>query len=237
MLTETLHGLHATSITLNERFTLLAQVPPPRVVRPKRRSASQSYSNKGFNYRNQNLLEQIVHQLEQANQKVVTKRLGLRRYGSESNLNKLQRANSTSNLSQFGVKSRLSWRQSNGNLSRSSTFNNQMGWRSRAFMRRGARIGLTRGRVRGRGGRQYVGRMQNQRRAVVQNARGRGRGRGRVRGRGRGRGNNRVTTTNAKKTVPSKEELDLQLDQYMASTKSALDKELDAYMQSALRTE
>jgi hypothetical protein len=33
--------------------------------------------------------------------------------------------------------------------------------------------------------------------------------------------------------VPSKEELDLQLDQYMASTKSHLDKELDSYMNQA----
>ncbi|XP_045504233.1 chromatin target of PRMT1 protein-like isoform X2 [Colias croceus] len=236
MLIETLHGLHATSITLNERFTLLAQAPPPRVIRPKRRSVSQSYSNKGFNYGNQNLLEKIVQQLEQANRKVVKQRLGLRRYGSEGNLNKLQRSNSTSNLSQFGVKSRLSWRQSNGNL-RSSAFNNQFGWRGRAFVRRGTRIGLTRGRVRGRGGRQQLGRLQNQRRTVGQNARGRGRGRVRGRGRGQGRGNNRATTPNAKKTVPTKEELDLQLDQYMASTKSALDRQLDAYMESAVRTE
>jgi hypothetical protein len=33
--------------------------------------------------------------------------------------------------------------------------------------------------------------------------------------------------------VPSKEELDLQLDQYMAITKSHLDKELDSYMNQA----
>jgi hypothetical protein len=34
-------------------------------------------------------------------------------------------------------------------------------------------------------------------------------------------------------TVPSKEELDLQLDQNMASTKSHLDKELDTNMNQA----
>ncbi|KAK3919502.1 Chromatin target of PRMT1 protein [Frankliniella fusca] len=50
-------------------------------------------------------------------------------------------------------------------------------------------------------------------------ARGRGRGRG---GRGRGRG--------GRQAPPSREELDKQLDQYMASTKSTLDKELDSYM-------
>lgn len=36
------------------------------------------------------------------------------------------------------------------------------------------------------------------------------------------------------KKVPTKEELDAQLDQYMASTKSVLDKELDMYMKNAM---
>lgn len=44
----------------------------------------------------------------------------------------------------------------------------------------------------------------------------------------RGRGNNQVT-----KTVPSREELDQQLDQYMANTKSHLDRELDTYMKES----
>ncbi|PSN41971.1 hypothetical protein C0J52_10535 [Blattella germanica] len=53
-----------------------------------------------------------------------------------------------------------------------------------------------------------------------------GGGSGSFRGRGTLRGRNN-------QTVPSKEELDLQLDQYMASTKSHLDKELDSYMNQA----
>ncbi|KDR18891.1 hypothetical protein L798_07339 [Zootermopsis nevadensis] len=52
---------------------------------------------------------------------------------------------------------------------------------------------------------------------------------GRTRG-GRGRGSLRGRQV---QTIPSKEELDLQLDQYMASTKSHLDKELDSYMNQA----
>lgn len=53
-----------------------------------------------------------------------------------------------------------------------------------------------------------------------QGVRGQGRGRGRGQGRGRGRG----------AAPPSREELDKQLDLYMAGTKSTLDKELDSYM-------
>ncbi|XP_076356331.1 uncharacterized protein LOC143249789 isoform X2 [Tachypleus tridentatus] len=58
-----------------------------------------------------------------------------------------------------------------------------------------------------------------------QNFRGnRGRGQGRGIGRGQGRG------ANKKDNLPSKQELDNQLDEYMANTKNALDAELDAYM-------
>lgn len=46
---------------------------------------------------------------------------------------------------------------------------------------------------------------------------------------GRGRG----SRGRQMQAVPSKEELDLQLDQYMASTKSHLDRELDSYMNQA----
>jgi hypothetical protein len=46
---------------------------------------------------------------------------------------------------------------------------------------------------------------------------------------GRGRG----SRGRQMQAVPSKEELDLQLDQYMASTKSQLDRELDSYMNQA----
>jgi len=46
-------------------------------------------------------------------------------------------------------------------------------------------------------------------------------------------GNSRGSRGRQTRNVPSKEELDLQLDQYMASTKSHLDKELDSYMNQA----
>ncbi|GFG28676.1 hypothetical protein Cfor_06592, partial [Coptotermes formosanus] len=51
---------------------------------------------------------------------------------------------------------------------------------------------------------------------------------GRMRG-----GNSRGSRGRQTRNIPSKEELDLQLDQYMASTKSHLDKELDSYMNQA----
>ena len=77
------------------------------------------------------------------------------------------------------------------------------------------------GNVGGRG----RGRGQNRRRngrpvAAV------GRGRSTISGRGK-RGKGDVRTP---KTLPSKEELDQQLDRYMANTKSHLDRELDTYM-------
>ena len=53
--------------------------------------------------------------------------------------------------------------------------------------------------------------------------------RGGRRGRGRGRGGWRSTEGKP----PTKEELDQQIDSYMASSKSAMDKELDSYMQEA----
>lgn len=56
------------------------------------------------------------------------------------------------------------------------------------------------------------------------NYRGRGQFRGRGRGRGQGQGNwNGVTPM-------SREQLDTQLDEYMAKTPGRLDADLDAYM-------
>merc|ERR1712110_314109 len=49
------------------------------------------------------------------------------------------------------------------------------------------------------------------------------------RGGRRGRGRRAWRTSDGK--PPTKEELDQQIDSYMASTKSAMDKELDSYMQ------
>ena len=54
--------------------------------------------------------------------------------------------------------------------------------------------------------------------------RGRGRGQGSGRGQGRGRGRGR------EELQPSREQLDRELDTYMAGTKNILDKQLDDYM-------
>lgn len=90
--------------------------------------------------------------------------------------------------------------------------------------RRGGRPGL--GSPRGRG-------LRGGRGGGVGNRFIRGRG-GSFRRSGRTRGgNSRVSRGRQTRNVPSKEELDLQLDQYMASTKSHLDKELDSYMNQA----
>ncbi|CAH0731300.1 unnamed protein product, partial [Brenthis ino] len=246
MVIEKVHGLQATSLSLNDRFTLLAStVPMTRVTRPRRRSSG--FFSQGQNINNRALIDQIAQHFGQhARKQAVRQRLGipgLRRFGSEGSLAGLRRSNSFSNLSQSNVKKRTSWRQSNGNLSRSASFNNvsQGVWRGRGFRRRGGRMGLVRGRMRGRnvGGRQQiVGRLRGQqrgkRRIMGQGQAVRGpRGRGGMRGRGRGRGG----ITRQQKNVPTKEELDLQLDQYMASTKTALDKELDSYMKNAMDME
>lgn len=250
MVIEKVHGLQATSITLNERFTLLAKATPDRVaMRPRRRSVGNI-----LNFNNRNLIEQIARRLEQqAKRQALRHRLGfanqapLRRFGSESSLPGLRRSNSFGNLSQQSIKNRVSWRQSNGNLSRSGSFS-AVGagvWRGRlmrGFRRRGGGQRALRGRFRG-GGRQVVGRLtrvQHKRRGAARpqlarrgNARPQVARRGSARGRGRGgilrnQNNNKLLT---------KEELDAQLDQYMAGTKAALDRELDDYMKNAMDLE
>lgn len=260
MVIEKVHGLQATSITLNDRFTILASAAPiARVMKPRRRPSGLFSLNQNINDRV--LLDQIANRLGQAKRQAVRQRLGipgLRRFGSESSLVGLQRSNSFSNLSQSSVKKRVGWRQSNGNLNRSASFSNlsQGVWRGRGFRRRGGRMGVMRGRIRGRGRvgwQQGAVRPRGQRvkqRGVPQRGRGgrgavrgtgigsgRGTGRGTGRGAGRGRGRGGVGVTRQQKEVPTKEELDLQLDLYMASTKSALDKELDNYMKNAMELE
>ncbi|CAH2095571.1 unnamed protein product [Euphydryas editha] len=243
MVIEKVHGLQATNITLNDRFTILASAAPvARIMKPRRRSSGLFSMNQNMN--NRVLLNQIGNRFgQQAKRQAVQQRLGipgLRRFGSESSLIGLQRSNSFSNLSQSSIKKRVAWRQSNGNLNRSASFSNlsQGVWRGRGFRRRGGRMGVMRGRIRGRGRmgwQQPAMRPRGQfvkRRGVPQRGRG---GRGTGRGRGRGRGGGGITRQ--QKVVPTKEELDLQLDQYMASTKSALDKELDTYMKNAMDLE
>ena len=94
-------------------------------------------------------------------------------------------------------------------------------------------------RGRGRAGRSVRGQQQgrgsqNQSRGASQNSRGRGQN---SRGRGsnsRGRGSNsRGRGRGGQNPKVSKEDLDKQLDQYMAGTKHTLDKELDNYMNLA----
>ncbi|XP_045779399.1 chromatin target of PRMT1 protein-like [Maniola jurtina] len=257
MVIEKLHGLQATGISLNDRFTMFAATAPiARVPRQRRRSTGLFSFGQQIN--NRDIIDQIAQRLgQQSKRDAVRQRLGipaLRRYGSASSLPGLRRSNSFSNLSERSVQSRTSWRQNNGNLIRSASFSSLSAgvWRGRGFRRRGGRMGLMRGRMRARGGRQQmVGRMRGRGREqargqqrmlrgqIGQNGRGRARGqnmRGAARGRGRGVGRG-GGITRQQNPVPTKEELDLQLDQYMASTKHALDKELDTYMKNAMEME
>ncbi|CAG5056921.1 unnamed protein product [Parnassius apollo] len=227
---------------------MLASAAPDRVARartPRRRTnirpfGSIGFFNQGLDINNRNLIEQIARKLQlQARRQALKQRLGiagpLRRYGSESSLPGLRRSNSFGNLNQRqNIKNRVAWRQSNNNLSRSASFGNlsQGTWRGQGFRRRGGRVGALRGRLRGsrmQFGRTF-GRPANRMQTRTQNFRRR------MRGRGSGRGGVLRNQTN-QKPVPTKEELDAQLDQYMASTKTALDKELDAYMKSAMELE
>ncbi|GBP80136.1 hypothetical protein EVAR_56005_1 [Eumeta japonica] len=255
MVIEEIYGINATNISLNERFTILqsAGVGTPRW---KQSNVSINQSSP----RNKKLLEQAARRFEAlAKRRALRERLGvpwrrgqLRRFGSESNLTNMFRSSSYNNMNQVGVKDRL-WLGSNGNLSRSSSFGNlaQTAWRARRAPRR---RGIGRGRIRGMGrGRvarvaQRPARARSVTRGRGSVARGRGsalRGRGRgtrpqvsQRGRGRGRGGIlRNNSNNNKKEIPTKEELDEQLEQYMACTKSALDKDLDSYMKNAMEFE
>ncbi|XP_063622362.1 chromatin target of PRMT1 protein-like [Cydia splendana] len=252
MVIDQVHGLQATCMSLNERFSMFAAGPAPvRPRTPRRRPSTGGFYSDNMN---RNLIEQIARRLElQAKRQALRQRLGigaggLRRFGSESSLAGLRRSNSFGDLSQRGVKSRISWRQSNGNLNRSASFGNLSGgaWRGRGLrgLRRRAGARGLRGRL--RGGMNF-GRMN---RIGSRPLRGRGAGLGAGRGarrgggggggftrgaaRGRGRGG---ISRQTPKPVPTKEELDLQLDQYMAGTKSALDKELESYMKNAMELE
>ncbi|XP_059045929.1 chromatin target of PRMT1 protein-like isoform X2 [Achroia grisella] len=234
MVIEKVHGLQATTMSLNDRFTLLASVTPNRVpMRQRRRPSAASYfaQNQNFNYKNKNFIEQIARRLEQQAKRAIQQRLGgLRRFGSESSLPGLRRSNSFGNLSQASIKDRVSWRQSNGNLSRSASFSNLASvgaWRG--LRRRGGPNRMLRGRL--RGARQGGGRAWRPGRPRPQPLRPPRANRGRARGRGG------VVRNQVQKPVPTKEELDAQLDQYMAGTKSALDKELDNYMKNAMELE
>ncbi|XP_063366333.1 chromatin target of PRMT1 protein-like [Cydia amplana] len=253
MVIDQVHGLQATCMSLNERFSLFAAAPAPARPRtPRRRPSTGGFYSDNMN---RNLIEQIARRLEQqAKRQTLRQRLGfgagaLRRFGSESSLPGLRRSNSFGDLSQRGVKSRISWRQSNGNLNRSASFGNLSRgvWRDRGSRGLRRRVGnrVLRGRLRGGmnfgrlnriGSRPLRGRGVGRGGRGARRGGGRGGGAGFTRGAARGRGRGGISRQTPK-PVPTREELDLQLDQYMAGTKSALDKELDSYMKNAMELE
>uniref|UniRef100_A0A2A4K5A5 Chromatin target of PRMT1 protein C-terminal domain-containing protein n=1 Tax=Heliothis virescens TaxID=7102 RepID=A0A2A4K5A5_HELVI len=159
MVIEKVHGLHATGVSLNDRFSMLASAAPDRVLgQRKRRASLNSLISQNYNYSNR-LIEQVARRLElQAKRQAMRQRLGfqqtgLRRFGSESSLPGLRRSNSFGNLSQQSVKNRVAWRQSNNNLSRAGSFNNltKLAWRGRTmrgFRKRGGGQRMVPGRLR-----------------------------------------------------------------------------------------
>lgn len=71
MVIEKVHGLQATSVSLNDRFTMLTAAAPDRFVpRPRRRPSVNSYFNQNMNYNNRNFVHQIARRLEMEVKKV-----------------------------------------------------------------------------------------------------------------------------------------------------------------------
>lgn len=65
MVIEKVHGLQATGMSLNDRFTLLAAAAPDHVAaRPRRRPSVNSYFNQNLNFKKQNLVDHIARRLE-----------------------------------------------------------------------------------------------------------------------------------------------------------------------------
>lgn len=64
---EKVYGINATSITLNDRFTLLAELVPMRVMRPRKFLVSHALSNKSYNFRSQNITQGRAYHLQQNN--------------------------------------------------------------------------------------------------------------------------------------------------------------------------
>lgn len=69
MVIEKVHGLQATGMTLDQRFTMLASAAPDRVIKQKRQTVG-SFLNQSLNFRNRNLIQEIARQLEYQAQKV-----------------------------------------------------------------------------------------------------------------------------------------------------------------------
>ncbi|KAK6638889.1 hypothetical protein RUM43_007159 [Polyplax serrata] len=116
-----------------------------------------------------------------------------------------------------------------GNARPNRARRNSVGNRNQKAAIPGAKFASNVRRGRGRGGQRGRGNFQrNVPRGRNEQMRGkRGRGRGRPTPRGRGRGGQ------TKVIMPTKEELDKQLEQYMANTKSHLDREIDTYMKES----
>ncbi|XP_013147294.1 PREDICTED: chromatin target of PRMT1 protein-like [Papilio polytes] len=239
MFIEKVYGLSATNISLNDRFTMLAAVVPERLIRTRNPQARRNIGNilnQNLNFDDEDLIEQIARKIQQAKRQAIKQRLRMniqrQQFASDNNMPALRRANSFSSLNgKQNIKNRVFWQNSNNNLSRSASFNNlsQGNIFGQAFRRRGRGVGTPRSRL--RGGMQLLrglGRAANKPHTRTQRKQN-----GRRRTRGRGKGGITRNQMNVKK-VPTKEELDAQLDQYMASTKSVLDKELDMYMKNAM---
>lgn len=63
MVIEKVHGLHATGMSLNDRFSMLASAAPDRVLQRKRRASVGSLISQNYNYSNR-LIEQVARRLE-----------------------------------------------------------------------------------------------------------------------------------------------------------------------------
>lgn len=64
MVIEKVHGLQSTTISLNDRFTMLAEAAPGRIfTQRKRRNSASSIISQNYNYSDQ-LIEQVTRRLE-----------------------------------------------------------------------------------------------------------------------------------------------------------------------------
>lgn len=76
MVIEKLHGLQATSITLNDRFTLLSTAGTDRAaMRMKKRPTVHQYLTQTLNIRNRFLIDQIARKLEYQMKRVSNKNI------------------------------------------------------------------------------------------------------------------------------------------------------------------
>ncbi|XP_072933099.1 uncharacterized protein [Epargyreus clarus] len=260
MVIEKVHGLQSTGITLSERFAIMTAEHIARVAKVRRRPVAnyQNVGIRKWNPSNQTLrMFQLTPRQQPVKQRLGMP--GLRRFGSDGNLPGLQRSNSFGSLGQFRNRIPWRQSNGNLSRAGSVSNLSQASWHGRGgFVRRGGRIGPLRGRMRGRGRQQQVGwpragrpqggRLQRPQRGAV---RGRGRGRGRANNQqnnnqqtgnqqtgnqqtgnqgNRNQTNNQGNRNQQVKTVPTKEELDAQLDEYMATSQLALDKQLEEYM-------